>query len=47
VSDIRRESQAVLNSIRENDFMVLLKLENMMGSLYKFPRRFEVDGSQN
>jgi hypothetical protein len=27
--------------------MVLLKLENMMGSLYKFPRRFEVDGSQN
>jgi hypothetical protein len=40
VSDISRESQAVLDSIKENDFHgALAALEKMKGSLYMFPRR--------
>jgi hypothetical protein len=49
VSDIQRESQAVLYSIKENDFHGAFEAwEKMMGSLYTFPRRlFEGDDSQN
>jgi hypothetical protein len=52
VSDIQRESQAVLDSIKENDFHgafeALKKKQKTMGSLYMYPRRpFEGDGSQN
>jgi hypothetical protein len=36
VSDIQRESQAALNSIKENDFHGAIEV---MGSLYTFPRR--------
>jgi hypothetical protein len=39
VSDIQRQSQAVLNSIKENDFHGCSKLWKMMGSLYTFQRR--------
>jgi hypothetical protein len=39
VSDIQRESQVVLNSIKENDFhSALLSMGKMMGLLYMFPR---------
>jgi hypothetical protein len=39
VSDIQRESQAVLNSIKENDFHgALVEWKKMTGSLYTFPR---------
>jgi hypothetical protein len=39
VSEIHRESQTVLDSIKEDDFHGDLKLGKMMGSLYTFPRR--------
>jgi hypothetical protein len=40
VSDIRSESQAVLNSIRVNYFHGAFEAKKkMMGSLYMFPRR--------
>jgi hypothetical protein len=40
VSGIQRESQAVLNSIKENDFHGSLEAwEKMTGSLDTFPRR--------
>jgi histone-lysine N-methyltransferase SETMAR len=50
VSDIQRELQAVLDSIKENDFHGALEAwkklwdrcihsQEMMGSLYTFPRR--------
>jgi hypothetical protein len=40
VSDIRRESQAVLDSIKENYFHSVFETwKKMMGSLYTFPRR--------
>jgi hypothetical protein len=40
VSDIKRELQAVLNSIKENYFLGAFKAwKKMMGSLYMFPRR--------
>jgi hypothetical protein len=38
VSNIQTDSQAVLDSIKENDFRVLLKRGKKMGSLYTFPR---------
>jgi hypothetical protein len=38
VSVIQRESQAVLDSIKENDFC-FWSLEKMMELLYTFPRR--------
>jgi hypothetical protein len=40
VSDIRRESQAVLDSIKENDFHGAFEARGggMMGSLNTFPR---------
>jgi hypothetical protein len=37
-SDIQRESQAVLDSIKENDIHVLLKRGKIDGLLYTFPR---------
>jgi hypothetical protein len=40
VSDIQRELQAVLDSIKENDFHGYFEAwKKMMGSLYMFPRR--------
>jgi hypothetical protein len=42
VSDIQRESQAVLNNITENDFQNAFEewgWKKKMGSLYTFPRR--------
>jgi histone-lysine N-methyltransferase SETMAR len=40
VSDILRESQAVLDSIKENDFHGAFEAwKKMMGLLYTFPRR--------
>jgi hypothetical protein len=40
VSDIQRDSQAVLDSIKENDFHGAFEgWKKMMGSLYTFPRR--------
>jgi hypothetical protein len=49
VSNIQRESQAVLDSSKENDFHGAFEVwKKMMGSLYIFPRRlFEGDGSQD
>jgi hypothetical protein len=49
VSDIQRESQAVLDSIKENDFQGAFKHgKNKMGSLYTFQGDyFEGDGNQN
>jgi hypothetical protein len=52
VSDIQRESQAVLNSNKDNDihgaFEAWGEKKKTMGSLYTFPRRlFEGDYSQN
>jgi hypothetical protein len=40
VFDIQRESQAVLHSIKENDFHGAFEaLEKTLGFLYMFPRR--------
>jgi hypothetical protein len=39
VSDIQRDSQAVLDRIMKTTSTVLLKSGKMMGSLYTFPRR--------
>jgi hypothetical protein len=39
VSDIKRESQAVLDSIKENDFHGAFEAWKMMGSLHTFPMR--------
>jgi hypothetical protein len=40
VSDIQSESQAVLDSIKENDFYGVFEAwEKTMGSLYTFPGR--------
>jgi hypothetical protein len=42
VADIQRESQAVLNSIKENDFHGAFEAEEKtMGLLYTFPRRWQ------
>jgi hypothetical protein len=39
-SDIQRELQAVLESVKENDFHGAFETwKKMMGSLYTFPRR--------
>jgi hypothetical protein len=37
VSDIQRESQAVLDSIQENNFRGAFEAGKNMGSLYSFP----------
>jgi histone-lysine N-methyltransferase SETMAR len=39
VSDIQRESQALLESIKENDFHGAFEASKNMGSLYTLPRR--------
>jgi hypothetical protein len=39
VSDIQRESQAVLDSSKENDFHCALEAWKTMGSLYTPPKR--------
>jgi hypothetical protein len=40
VTDIQRELQVVLNSIKKNYFHGALKDGKTMGSLYMFPRLF-------
>jgi hypothetical protein len=39
VSDIQRESQAELGSIKENDFHGAFEAWKVMGSLHIFPKR--------
>jgi hypothetical protein len=46
VSDIQRESQAVFNSIKKNDFHCAFEAcKKTMWLLYTFPDYFEGDGS--
>jgi hypothetical protein len=49
VSDIQMESEAVLDSIKENDFHSLLKYGKNDGITVYVPKKtyFEGDGSQN
>jgi hypothetical protein len=48
VSDIQRESQVILDSMKENDFTVLLKHEKRWDfCVHSQGDYFEGDGSQN